>query len=332
MQAKYGLTVDEIIKCGYDNIYKFINHSKEESMDISLARTVEGFSNYVNEIKPDLIVVHGDRLEAMAGAIVGSFNNILVAHIEGGEISGTIDELIRHSVSKLCHIHFVANNVAKKRLVQMGESEDTIFEIGSPDVDLMLSLNLPSIDYVRGYYEISFDKYSIVMFHPVTTEVEYMGEYSENLMKALKEKEGNYIIIFPNNDLGSSLIIEQIEKLRTEKNVKIFPSIRFEYFLVLLKNAEAIIGNSSAGIREAPYYSLPTINIGTRQNNRAENHSIINTGYSVEAIIEGFKKIQDLTINKTEHFGNGNSDKKFIEQLKTESFWKISKQKMFNDI
>ena len=120
LNAKYGLTSDEIYKAGFRNIYPFVNHTKEEHMDRALAKTIEGFSDYIEGINPDLIVVHGDRVEAMGGAIVGSLNNILVAHVEGGEISGTIDELIRHSISKLAHIHLVTNNNAKTLLLQLG--------------------------------------------------------------------------------------------------------------------------------------------------------------------------------------------------------------------
>ena len=114
MNTLYGFTVDEIEKAGFKNIYKYINHDSIEYMDRTLSKTIDGFSEYISQINPDLIVVHGDRVEALAGAIVGSLNNILVAHIEGGEVSGTIDELIRHSVTKMSHIHLVANSEAKK--------------------------------------------------------------------------------------------------------------------------------------------------------------------------------------------------------------------------
>ena len=127
LQQKYGYTVNEIIKCGYKNIFKYINHTSEKTMDLTLAKTIEGLSNYVREFNPDLIIVHGDRIEALAGAIVGSLNNILVSHIEGGEVSGTIDELIRHSVSKMSHTHFVSNSKANERLIQMGESKKNNF-------------------------------------------------------------------------------------------------------------------------------------------------------------------------------------------------------------
>ena len=110
----YGFTADEIFKCKYKNTHCFINHESVRNMDLNLANTIKGFSEYVNKINPDLIVIHGDRVEALAGAIVGSLNNILVAHIEGGEVSGTIDELIRHAVTKMSHIHLVANQTAEK--------------------------------------------------------------------------------------------------------------------------------------------------------------------------------------------------------------------------
>ena len=113
LQQEYGYTVIEIERCNFSNVHKFENHTNETTMDLTLAKTIQGLSEYVKICKPDLIVIHGDRVEALAGAIVGSLNNILVAHIEGGEVSGTIDELIRHSTSKMSHIHFVSNALAK---------------------------------------------------------------------------------------------------------------------------------------------------------------------------------------------------------------------------
>ena len=126
LMETYGYTLIEIERCNFSNVYTFENHTSEATMDLTLARTIDGFSSYIKTIKPDLIVVHGDRVEAMAGAIVGALNNILVAHVEGGELSGTIDELIRHSISKMSHIHYVSNEKAKKRLIQMGELSNSI--------------------------------------------------------------------------------------------------------------------------------------------------------------------------------------------------------------
>ena len=163
MNSLYGSTVDEVIKAGFKNIYKYINHNLGESMDRTLAKTVEGFSQYIEHVKPDMILVHGDRVEALAGAIVGSLNNILVAHIEGGEVSGTIDELIRHSVSKMSHIHLVANDEARNRLIQLGEFKKSIFILGSPDLDLMNEPNLPDFKLAKSYYDI----YNLLSFYIV---------------------------------------------------------------------------------------------------------------------------------------------------------------------
>ena len=153
MLKKYGNTYLEIKKSGFTNYHKFINQHLNEPMDVVLANTIQGLSRYINENKPDLIVIHGDRIEALAGAIVGSFNNILVAHIEGGEKSGTIDDSIRHSITKLSHIHLVCNSEAANRVIQLGEDKDSVFTIGSPDMDVMRSKSLPSIEDVKNYYK-----------------------------------------------------------------------------------------------------------------------------------------------------------------------------------
>ncbi len=332
LSLKHGYTVDEIIKCGYLNIYKYENQTSESSMDLTLAKTIEGFSDYIKKIEADLVVIHGDRVEALAGAIAGALNNILVTHIEGGEVSGTIDELIRHAVSKLSHIHLVSNEIAKKRLIQMGELENNIFIIGSPDVDVMNSKYLPTISEVKDRYDISFENYAIAMFHPVTTEISNIKKNSIDFTNALIESKLNYIVIYPNNDLGSTYILNSYDKLVGLKNFKLFPSLRFEYFLVLLKNSKFIIGNSSAGIREAPYYGLPTINIGTRQQNRTLNKDIINCDYSKEEILKSIQIANNSKFNKVDLFGDGNSNILFIELLKKNSFWEIDKQKSFKDI
>ncbi len=332
MDSKYGKTVDEIKKCGYPNIFSYINHHEYDSMDTILSKTIDGFSGYVKELKPDLIIIHGDRVEALAGAIVGALNNILVAHIEGGEVSGTIDELIRHAVSKMSHVHFVAHERAKMRLIQMGEVPGSIFVIGSPDVDVMLSNKLPELQVVKDYYEIPFDAYAMVMFHPVTTEFDQIDEQSKQLVDALIESEKNYVVVFPNNDMGNDYILRSFKKFQNNPKFVIYPSLRFEYFLILLKHAEFIIGNSSAGIREAPYYGVPTINIGSRQNNRSLAKDIINTDYSNESILAGILKAETLKLEPIQHFGDGKSDELFISELKKESFWQIPKQKYFLDI
>jgi UDP-N-acetylglucosamine 2-epimerase (hydrolysing) len=332
LQKKYGYTVNEIEKSDFKNIYKFENQTEETSMDLTLSKTIQGLSVYVKQNKPDLIIVHGDRVEALAGAIVGSLNNILVGHIEGGEVSGTIDELIRHSVTKMSHIHFVSNMEAKTRLIQMGELESNIFEIGSPDIDIMLSTKLPSIEKAKNRYEIPFEKYAIFMFHPVTTETEHIEKQANELVNAVLEDEGNYIVIYPNNDMGSSDIIKAISRLENNKRFRIFPSLRFEYFLTLLKNCQFIIGNSSAGIREAPYYQKASIDLGSRQKNRAKNKSIISCEFNKTEILNAIKHSQNLSdFESPSDFGQGKSDQLFYKIISEKSFWKINCQKAFKD-
>ena len=332
LQKEYGYTVNEIEKSGFKNIYTFENHTTETSMDLTLSKTIEGLSAHVKQNKPDLIVVHGDRVEALAGAIVGSLNNILVGHIEGGEVSGTIDELIRHSVSKMSHIHFVCNQVAKNRLIQMGEIDSHIFEIGSPDIDIMFSSKLPSIEKAKSRYEILFEKYALLMFHPVTTEQELIEKQINDLIDAVLGDENNYIVIYPNNDMGSSAIIKAFSRLENNKRFRIFPSLRFEYFLTFLKNCQFIIGNSSAGVREAPYYQKPSIDLGNRQKNRNKSESIINCNFGINEIANAIKQSQNLNnFESPLAFGEGKSDQLFLDIIKDNSFWKIPCQKQFRD-
>ncbi len=329
---EYGYTLLEVERCGYKHIHTFNNHTHESTMDLTLAKTIEGFSAYVKSTKPDLIVVHGDRVEALAGAIVGSLNNILVAHIEGGEISGTIDELIRHSVSKLSHIHYTSNNEAKKRLLQMGELPESIHTIGSPDIDVMFSDALPSIETVQDYYEIPFENYAVAMYHPVTTEVETIKDDAIQFIEALKKSKKNYVVIFPNNDLGSQAILEVYSDIKNNKNFRIFPSIRFEYFLTLLKHAQFIIGNSSAGIREAPYYGVPSINVGSRQRNRVTLPSVVNVECIVDNIVNAIDTIDSVKSEKMQIFGFGDSASLFLKSLESKALWNVNHQKQFKDI
>mgnify|MGYP001070303964 CR=1 FL=1 len=337
MSVKHGLTVNEIEKCGFKNVYRYINGAHSDELDEILANTVLGFGQYVKMIKPDLIVVHGDRVEAMAGALVGSLNNIPVAHIEGGEISGTVDEHLRHSISKLSHLHFVSNFKAKKRLIQMGEKKENVFVIGSPDLDLMVSKKLPKLKEVKRYYKIPFDKYSIVIFHPVTTEIEDLPKQINILIDALIESKFNYVVIFPNNDTGSEIILEVYRRrIFNNLNFRIFPSIRFEFFLTLLKNAYCLVGNSSAGVREAPFYGVPSINIGSRQNGRIGTNvlSVLHLDFNKEEIIKAldYYNSKKFRYPVNTYFGKGDSAKRFLKIFRKPGFWDIKIQKQFLDI
>lgn len=330
--SKYGSTFHEVQKQKYKNIFVYMNQTNITEMDIILANTVIGFSNFVEEVAPDMVVVHGDRVESLSGAIVGSFNNILVSHIEGGELSGTIDELIRHAITKLSHLHFVSNGDAKRRLIQMGESENDIFVIGSPDIDIMESDNLPTLQDAKLRYGIPFEEYAIFSYHPVTTEIKTLKKDVKEVVLALIESDKNYIVIYPNNDKGSDEILNEYKIFNNKHNFKVFPSIRFEFFLTLLKNSKFIIGNSSAGIREAEVYGVPTVNIGSRQKNRTKNTSIINVGNNKEQILKSIHEAENKKINPISNFSDGNCCEKFYKIITKEKFWNTPTQKEFHEI
>ena len=244
---KYGSTYKEIEKDNFQNIYLSKPIDNKLTMDENLANIILQFSKYVKKIKPDMIFVHGDRVEAMAGAIVGALNDIYISHIEGGEVSGTIDESIRHAISKLSNFHFVSNEKSKKNLIQMGENKNSIYVVGSPDIDVMIKNNF-DINYVKKVYDIKFNNYAILIYHPVVTEFASLKNNIKSVVDAIIASKKKYIVIYPNNDRGSEIILSEYKRFKRNSNIKLFPSIRFEYFLTLLKNADFIIGNSSLGI------------------------------------------------------------------------------------
>ncbi|MDC0269652.1 UDP-N-acetylglucosamine 2-epimerase [Synechococcus sp. AH-551-N23] len=332
LNHKYGYTLEEISNSGIKNIFPFINHDNDSSMDLALANTISGLSLFLSNNFHDLIVVHGDRCEALAGAIVGSLNNVLVAHIEGGEVSGTIDEHIRHAVSKLSHIHLVSNKEAVSRLLQMGERHETIFEIGSPDIDIMFSDSLCSLNHVKDHYGVKFNKYGILMYHPVTTDLKNLATNIKIVVDSCIASNKQFIVIYPNNDPGSDAIIKEYQRLIDNDNFAIYPSTRFEYFLVLLRNSEFIIGNSSAGVREAPYYGVQSINIGSRQNRRASHHTILNTDHDCTNILNLLSNTSEFPPLISPMFGSGDSSAKFLKLLQSENFWNVSIQKQFIDL
>ena len=328
---KYGSTYIELKKDNIKNLFIFNNQKNLKSMSLNLAETIRGFNIVRSKVKPDLTIVHGDRIEPIACALDCVLNNCKVAHIEGGEVSGTIDELIRHSISKIAQFHFVTNLTAKKRLIQMGENKNNIFVIGSPDIDIILSKELPTIEDTKKKYKIEFDNYSIAILHPITTDLQNLKKYAKIFFKALKKSKKKFVVIYPNNDLGSEIIMKEISYLKKNKYFRIIPSMRFKYFLSLLKNSDIIIGNSSAGIMEAPYYGIKTLNIGNRQKNRYKNRSIINLKFNENTIIKNIKKkYKKYKIIK--YFGHGKSDENFFKIISSKKLWSVKVQKYFNDI
>lgn len=331
MLAKYGYTCEEVERSGFRNVYRYINQNASDSMDHVLAKTIVGLSDFVRELAPRLLVVHGDRVEALAGATVGALNNVLTGHIEGGEVSGTVDELIRHAVTKLSHIHFVANDVARDRLIQLGELDGTVHVIGSPDVDVMNSTALPAIEEVQRRYDFTFTRYGVLTFHPVTSETDDLRRQINILVDQVISSGLNYIVIYPNNDHGNEVILEAYKRLDGLPQFRIFPSMRFEYFLSLLRHADFMIGNSSAGVREAPHFGVPALNLGTRQTNRVSCATVLNVSLDAGAIALALTKLQDVPRRPLALFGDGGSAERFHRILRSDTFWHTQTQKYFVD-
>lgn len=329
---QYGSTVEEIRKSGIGGLHRYSNQIAGEPMDLALSNTVAGLARHVHESPPDLIVVHGDRIEALAGAIVGSFRNIRTAHIEGGEVSGTIDGSIRHAITKLVHVHFAANDAARDRLRQLGEHDERIFVVGSPEVDVMLSDQLPGIDEVRRYYDLPDVPLGIVAYHPVTTELDRLRHQADQLVDALLETDGHFVVIDPNNDEGTTDIAVAFERLRGHDRFHRFPSLRFEYYLTLLKHAELLVGNSSSGVREAPVFGTPSIDLGSRQQGRADGDSIQHCPAERGAIVAAIEQARrrgrttpDLT------FGAGSTTAEIVRVLEGDDLWQLPLEKVFQD-
>ena len=228
--SKFGNTYREVEKTFGKKIIKFKNQIQNDSLEMILAKTTSKFSKIVKKIKPDLIVIHGDRVEALSCALTGSLNHILTAHIEGGEISGTIDDTIRHAVTKLSHIHFVGSNSARKRIIKMGEIKSSIFNIGSPDLDVILKKKLPTLKSVQKRYSINFKKYCILIWHPVTSNLFSLKNDTIKVLDALKKLNRNVVVIYPNNDPGCEKILKIYNELNN-KRFKILKSLRFENFI-----------------------------------------------------------------------------------------------------
>lgn len=328
---EYGHTYIEVLRKTNTDNYLFINQRFGDEMDTVFSKTVQGFSDYLGEHKPDLVVIHGDRVEAMAAAVVAMLNGIKIAHIEGGEISGTVDESMRHAITKISNLHFVANTEAVRRLIQLGEEVSTIFEIGSPEVDIMVSDRLPKIEEVKSRYDFDFESYGICIFHPVTTEREGIVHQVETLVEVIKKSLRNFIVILPNSDTGSLEILRKYKEIENSKTVRILPSMRFEHYLVALKNSDFIIGNSSSGVREAPFFGVPTLNLGSRQNGRSNAPTIHNLDFDTQQIMGCINSIESFERTKSSTFGKGGSGDRFAQILSDEDVWLKPIQKQFVD-
>jgi UDP-N-acetylglucosamine 2-epimerase (hydrolysing) len=331
LMESYGYTVKHLKDDGLARIETFKNQDVDSTMQEVLANTILGLSELFEKEKIDLLVIHGDRVESMAASITAALMNIRVAHIEGGEISGTVDNLMRHSISKLSQHHFVTNNRAADTLRKLGESDSQIYEIGSPDLDIIESGRIPEISEVKSHYDISFEHYGILLFHPITTELELLESQMIEICKAVTSTNFPWVVIQPNNDTGSNIVREKLQTLKDPKLFKHIKSMRFEYFVGLMQNSLLLLGNSSAGIMEAPHLGTPSVNIGTRQRNRFKEEdipSIINSEADFKSILNAIEQTKHINTLPTKSFGDGNAAKRFNAVLQNEAFWLYPLEKL----
>lgn len=253
------------------------------------------FASIFNEICPDLVVVRGDRFEVLAAAAAAAHMDISIAHIEGGDLSGTLDESIRHAITKLSHIHFATNEPARKRILKMGEKSDYIFNFGSPDVEVVKrtlenKLDIDSIDIKNmgsGYDVDIKNDFIMVMYHPVNSEIDCLAQNTRNILKAIQKIGVQAIWFWPNFDAGSELISHELRIFKDEVSdhkIKFLRYIHPKEFLSMLNKTSCLVGNSSAGIKECSYLGVPVVNIGSRQNNRLKAENVVDCDNSVDRI------------------------------------------------
>jgi len=278
---KYGYTIKEIERDGFC-IDAIVNMYGKKSLDKNyhanaLAKGIEGFAKALLKIKPNILVVFGDRLEPLAATLAASTLRIPIAHIQGGDNtkSGHIDESIRHSISQYAHIHFSATKEHSKRLLKMGQESWRIFEVGSLGLDSIRKEKFIKKKELFKEFNINLNELlAVCIFHPLHLEAEFAGKYMHEILESLNDFKIQSVVIYPNNDKGSDDIIKEIEKFRNNKLFKIFPSLSHSKFLNILKYADVLIGNSSSGIIETPSLGLSVLNVGLRNFGRQHANNV----------------------------------------------------------
>ncbi len=321
---EHGKTISEIKKDGFKISHKikmFDENYKGNgaSMVESMGNILKKIPKILAKIKPNLILAGFDIGANFSMVVSGAHLNIPIAHIQGGELSGSIDESLRHSMSKFSNFHFVANLDAKNRLIKMGEEKKNIFIVGCPSIDALKTAKNIKTKLLNKKFGFNFNKkFACMLQHPVTSENESSKFQISQTLKALKQSGIPSFIILPNNDSGYAEIIEEIKL----SDYTWTSTLSIEEYKAILKRCSFIIGNSSSGIHEAATYKKPVINIGTRQNKRLKSINILNTGYNFKEIK---KKIDICLKNKLflkkikkikNPYGEGNSSKKIVKIIK----------------
>ncbi|MCG3470213.1 UDP-N-acetylglucosamine 2-epimerase [Xenorhabdus bovienii] len=321
LDPKFGLTQEDIFACKFDTyiVNSYLNDDSRLSMSCSIAEQLKGFSVLFTELVPDIVLVLGDRGEMLAAAIAALYMNIPVAHIHGGERSGTIDESIRHAISKLSHFHFVATSESKTRLIRMGEKEENIFITGAPGLDDILKMQLPPKNKIFNSLLLDSQKKLLTLiYHPVVQDAESVGEDINKILNSIPEGLQT-VILLPNADTGGDSIRNEILKFETKRdNVKVITHLHRESYLALIAYSDVLMGNSSSGIIEAASFGTPVINIGERQNNRERNNNVFDVPIDTLLISNYLEaSLNSERITSPNVYGNGNAGEKITNLLAT---------------
>ena len=331
---KFGNVVDLIKKDGI-KVHHEINNTVESYELGSMVKTTALGMLELTEIfknkQPDIVFTVGDRFETMATAITASYMNIPLAHTMGGEVTGTLDESIRHSITKLSHLHFVSNKDSYQRVIKLGENKKFVFNVGCPRNDLLKRIlskgkknSILNRIYKFGVGDIEKinknEKFLIVLQHPVTTEYTNSNLQMKQTLSAVQKFNLKKIILWPNADAGYEKISQEIRRSREKnqlKNYRIIKNLPIEDYAILLDNASCIVGNSSSAIRDGSFVGTPAVNIGTRQNSRLHGNNVISVSYNIRKIYSSIKKqINKKKYKSSKIYGNGEAAKRIIKILK----------------
>jgi len=339
--SKHAKTVELLKEDGLENIYEAY-FNLEGDNNVTKAKTaglgIIEFANLFNNIKPDLVVVRADRFEVLSAATAASHMNIPIAHIEGGDVSGTLDEAIRHSITKLSHIHFATNEPAKNRIIKMGENPEYVFNFGSPDIEVVHKFadtqeNFNIDDTGSGSHLREGEDYIMVMYHPVSIiKMSQQKRNTEDLLQIIKEINIPTIWFWPNFDLGSeeiSMALREFNDKEKKHKIRFMRYMHPKKFIQLLKKTKCLVGNSSAGIKECSYLGIPVVNIGTRQNGRLRAENVLDISGDKTKLKEAIlKQISTGYYNPSDEYYSDYTSKNIAEKLATVNLYV---QKKFND-
>lgn len=329
---RYGSAVNYIEKDGFAIAAKVFNVLEGENLTAAAKTTGIGIlelSTVFDNLRPDIVVTVADRFETMATAISATYMNIPLAHIQGGEVTGNIDEKVRHSITKLADYHFVASENAKQRVIKLGENPDMVFNTGCPSIDIaqevaknmQLTFN-PYKKYGGVGSQPNLDNgYIVVMQHPVTNEYQDSRKHIEATLRAIQKVDKPTLWFWPNVDAGadgtSSGIRSFREKIKME-NVHFFKNMEGDDFLNLLNNSLCLVGNSSVGIRECAYLGVPVVNIGSRQNRRDRGDNVVDVSYDEDDIVASIYAVLDKkSRSKSQVYGGGDAGEQIASLLQS---------------